>query len=199
MKKKLASALLAATCLSFAPTIAHAIPLDFGSKLNITGGNDLNFTNQTITFNFANPFNVAANTGSFVALGTGGSIQLIGGGAPVNWNTLTTNNSLGCGVGCIYTGTNNGLTVSFNLLTESVSANNGFLDISGTGLISLTGFTPTQGTFFLSSQGGTATRLSFSTTTTAVPGPVVGAGLPGLLAAGLALLALARRRRARFG
>jgi hypothetical protein len=44
---------------------------------------------------------------------------------------------------------------------------------------------------------GTQINASFNDATVAVPGPVVGAGLPGLLAACGGLIALARRRRRR--
>jgi len=171
----------AASCVAFLPTIGDASPLAFESKLNITGYNDLNFANQTITFQATDAFNIIGETGSFMVLGTGGSITLTNQGTPINWNNLNSNLNLGCGLGCLYVGSNNGVTVSFNLLTETVKQDGIFLDIAGTGIITLTGFDPTPGIFYLSSQGGSATHLSFSTTTIAVPGPVVGAGIPGLL------------------
>jgi len=194
----------AAACLVLLPSSGNAIPIAPDSKLSINGFDDLNFANQTITFTSASPFNIAGESGSFTALGTGGSITLTRLGTPVNWNALTTGSDLNCGSGvgggCLYVGTNGGVTVSFELLSETATVNGSFLEIMGAGLIRLTGFDPTAGFFQLSSQGGTGTHLSFSTTTTVpVPAPIVGAGLPGLIAGCLALLALGRRRRPKFG
>jgi len=187
----------AAASLVLLSSNGNAVPIAPDSKLSVTGFNNLDFANQTITFTGANPFNVLGESGSFLNLGTGGTIALDRQGTPINWNNLTSGSNLSCGGGCIYVGSNNGFTVTFNLLTESVIQSGTFLDIMGTGLITLTGFDPTPGVFQLSSQGGTGVSLSFSTTTSVpVPAPVVGAGLPGLLAACLALLALGRRRRA---
>ena len=82
---------------------------------------------------------------------------------------------------------------------EETAANNQ-LSIDAVGTLSLTGFEPTPGVFSLSTQGvglgdPPATTVTFSATTVAVPGPIVGAGLPGILLACGALVAFARRRR----
>ena len=77
-----------------------------------------------------------------------------------------------------------------------------FLLLSGTGTLTLNvgGFDPTPGTFLFSAQGGGGghgllDRVSFSADVVAIPGPVVGAGFPGLLAACAGLIGFARRRR----
>ena len=186
-----AAAGIALSVVAFKP--ANAIPIT--GQMSTFGVNDLNLEAQTITFISGAPFIAATETGSFSGLGTGGLLTWRNQGTPLNFNSLTTGSDLDCGGGCLFTGTNNGLTVKFNLLTESVSVVGGFLTLFGSGTAFLTGFDPTPGVFSLSSQGGSGLGLTFSSTTLSVPGPVVGAGLPGLVVACIGLLALARRRR----
>jgi hypothetical protein len=61
----------------------------------------------------------------------------------------------------------------------------------GSGVAQLTTFDLTP----VTSQSGTNSDFTFPANPVHAPGPIVGAGLPGLLAACAALLALARRRR----
>ena len=93
--------------------------------------------------------------------------------------------------GLLYTGSN-GLTFTINnsAFAENITppANLPDLSILATGVLTLTGRDNTPGEFALTTQGGGdgTTTVTFSATTVAVPGPVLGAGLPGLvwLAAG---------------
>ena len=69
--------------------------------------------------------------------------------------------------------------------------------ISGAGIFNLAGFDATPGSFDLSTQtvGGVFQNTSFSASANAVPGPVVGAGLPGLALAAFGWWAARRRRK----
>lgn len=79
-----------------------------------------------------------------------------------------------------------GITFTLMAATESVTTLSpgvlGF-DISGSGTFHLAGFSDTPGVFDLSTQSvaGAFQNTSFSASASAVPGPIVGAGLPGLL------------------
>jgi hypothetical protein len=92
-----------------------------------------------------------------------------------------------------------------SLTVTSVSKGTNSLGITATGTVVETTFisgTPldsapvTYSAAYTQNNGpGTQINASFNDATVAVPGPVVGAGLPGLIAACSGLLALARRRR----
>ena len=78
----------------------------------------------------------------------------------------------------------------------STNNGNGFADWT-LGTVSLAGFSPTATVLFHAvwnnaSDGG---ESFFLVSTLPVPGPIAGAGLPGLILACGGLLALARRRR----
>jgi len=103
-------------------------------------------------------------------------------------------------------------TTTFGTFTEfltvtSVSLGTSSLGIKATGTISETTFisgpvfdsAPVTYTAAYTQNNGPGTQInaSFNDAAVAVPGPVVGAGLPGLIAACGGLLALARRRRKR--
>src|SRR5262245_6501352 len=185
-----------------AASSAEATPIPLGSQLSLSGNADLDGTaaNPTVNFTFANP--AMNNTGAFLtALGNTGSSLMINQGTTIpvaNWPTTTATNYTcdGGQVGCMYhtvAGNGTGNIATFNLTSETFTNTGGFLDVMGTGTVRLTGFDPTPANFLLTAQG--TGPVTFSATTVAVPGPIVGAGLPGLIAALGGLVALARRRR----
>jgi hypothetical protein len=186
------SAALAA-CLSTMAAAGAANAALISGTLSLGGIVSYNTTTETI--------NIGT---SFVVVGTGdfSSFAL---GTPVSWTPTTSyanqdwtagSNLGGCGganPGCIFETTNGGgLTAAFDLDSYTTFLTP-FLSIVGQGVMYLTGFDPTPGTFSITTQGPENVTVSFSAT--AVPGPVLGAGLPGLILACGALIALARRRR----
>lgn len=175
-----------------AMTPAQAIPIT--GELSVSGFNDLTLT--TITFTGGSAVATGGESGSFTILGNGGIPVFRNEGTPIPFSGMTTGSNLSCGGGCIYTVTSNGATATFDLLTENAPViSGGFVDISGEGTLTLSGFDPTPGSFLLSAQG-IGDNLTFSATSVAVPGAVAGAGLPGLVAAGaLLMLGIGRRRR----
>ena len=128
----------------------------------------------------------------------------VGSFAPLLNSAITFTQCLGP-LGCDYTNISGQLFTGINNLSFTFNGTAQFLEggafpndlsIGGLGVIAMTGFDPTPGIFGLSSQlGNGTTTVTFSATTVAVPGPVLGAGLPGLVLACGGLLALARRRR----
>lgn len=88
-----------------------------------------------------------------------------------------------------------GITYSFDLLTISVDFQNGtFLNLSGTGTVSATGFDDTDGVWALSVQRA-GMEFSFSSTTDTRPPVIPEPSIPALFGIGLLVAGLARARR----
>jgi hypothetical protein len=199
-----AAALFALSAVPLSPANAAFIT----GEISLSGFNNLDLPGGTITFTGANTTNGVAETGDFLALGTGAGVAFRNTGSSINFNSptaFTTGSNLMCAsgnAGCMWLASNGVTTASFSLTTQTVIPDlvHETLTILGTGIAALSGFQNTPGTFSLTAQTtqGINLGLTFSATTAAVPGPIVGAGLPGLVAACGGLLALARRRRQRI-
>lgn len=189
----------AGVCSGVLSTPAHAVLIN--GQLSISGSDDWNSAGKTITFDGSD---VNSGTGSFAPFVSQTPVTMRNVGAPVSYalQNLTGGSNLNCGTGgviagCLYQTTIGGLTAGFEIDSYSVNEIPGSLTITGVGFAYLTGFEKTPGNIILTTQdpSGHGTNLSFSATSVAVPGPVVGAGLPGLLAACAGLIGFARRRR----
>ena len=176
---KLRTSLLAAAAAIALASTSQAAPIAPGSIISFADG--ANYNSTSITFLNGGSANIPATsaTGSFAAAFGGGCT----GCAQFNSFTFSPFTS----PTNVYTATLGGVTTAFSLTaltTTNVSAN--FLDVEGTGTLSLTGYDPTPGTFFLSAQGPQGVNVSFSATSlaTSVPEPtsmaIIGAGLFGL-------------------
>jgi hypothetical protein len=204
---------LGAAVVAAALFVLSAVPLSpanaafITGEISLSGFDNLDLPGGTITFTGANTTNAVAETGDFLALGTGAGVTFRNTGSSINFNSptaFTTGSNLSCAsgnAGCMWLASNGVTTASFSLTTQTVIPDlvHQTLTILGTGVAALSGFDNTPGTFSLTAQTtqGLTTNLTFSATTAAVPGPIVGAGLPGLVAACGGLLALARRRHRR--
>jgi hypothetical protein len=188
-------AVAAGLAMAVAVSPAQAVTIAFGSELGITGTNSANFGADTITFGTPSGVNIA--TGDFAAVfgPLGGETVTLAAGA-LDYSNL----AAALGVNALFSiseGLNSAaLFVTANTFVEIAAT--GVLIISGEGILTLTGKDATSALFNLTANtsGGTSTlTMNFSSAAVAVPGPIVGAGLPGLLLACGALLLLARRRR----
>ena len=158
--------------------LASAVPITGGSIISFADG--INYNSTTVTFLNGGVANIPMSTasGSFAAAFNAGCVGC------ATFNSFTYSPFMSGTV--IYTATLNGVTTTFlaNSIVSNVNAS-GFLDLTGTGTLTLTGFDSTPGTLFLSAQGPQNANVSFSATSIAqnVPEPaslaLLGAGLIG--------------------
>jgi hypothetical protein len=183
----------AVTSLAVSGAVNPAAAVPLSGQFSMDGFNSYDFTTKRIGFL---PFSVFINptSGDFFPDLVGVNFSFEQGTEPqppVNYTTLT------------------GLFVEVRGFTFAFSGFASFVEgsvidptalaISGNGILNRVGFDPTPGFFSLTTQGGGSSQIvtTFSATITAVPGPVVGAGLPCLVAACGGLLGWWRRHRRR--
>jgi hypothetical protein len=139
--------------------------------------------------------------GSFAGVGPNPALVWQNTGSDVAWSNIGSGSDLFCGANCLFVTATAGTFSWFNVSSAAVSPTSD-LEIFGAGVMSLTGFDPTPGTFSMSGQAGNFgaysawTAFTYIPNTVHVPGPLAGAGLPGLVAACMGLIALVRRRKA---
>lgn len=178
---------------------ANAAPIN--GTLSIGGTNIIDYTADTIQFVAGSEVGAASGTFAGAGFNNNDVVTMRNEGVAISYTSpaLALGSNLGCGTGCVFSANSGtGNIATFNIIGPYtvVENPNSSLTITATGNASLTGFDLTEGTFFFSSQAPGGVAVTFSATTVAVPGPIAGAGLPGLIAACGGLLALARRRRA---
>jgi len=180
LKAGASAAMLGALALFLSANAAHAGPIAPGSVLNLTGVDT--FTATDVNFNGTVSVPVAGVTNSFAILG-GGTVT--NGANPFVYSPYTADSE-------IFTVTEGGNVGTFDIKSVNVLPSSaGFLDLSGTATVSLTGFDSNElATWEFGTQAGSTTPGSFSATIEAVPEP----GPLAILSVGLIGLAFTKRR-----
>jgi hypothetical protein len=186
-----AAATIAAAWLAVAGAASPVSAALINGQFSINGLDRYDFAANTIGF-VPGSSTVTTASGDFAAsLGfVGSAITFAQGNIPtdVDYTTLT---------GLLFTGVN-GLSFTISgLATFEEDLIENELAIRANGTLTLAGSDPTPGRFSLTTQlgGDGLIVVSFSATTVAVPGPALGAGVPGLLLACGGLVGFVRRRR----
>jgi uncharacterized protein YaiE (UPF0345 family) len=168
---------------------AYAVPITAGSTLSLKGSDSYTAT----SINFTNPADIGARSGSFEAAGI------------VNCIGCVTMTSFSAGTATpfqLYTATEGALTTALVVSADAFDFTPGdamrlpSLAITGTGMLSLTGFDDTPGMFSITTQGPNDDVLvTFSVTSTATGSTTVPEPAPlAILGAGMVALWLGRRR-----
>jgi hypothetical protein len=180
MKTAMRKLLLASLAMSTLVCPANADTLPFlTTQISLFGTSS--FGASGLTIQSANPFASTFQFGALTAF-DGGVVAWRNQGNPSN--TWTTGSNLYCG-DCLFVGVNNGLIFTFNVLSVSAGPMIAeYFTVHSSGVASLTGFAPTEGTFSISfSLLPQVAPFGFTWVDppppATAPGPLAGAGLPG--------------------